>query len=495
MYNFTVLAALVLIVGVGIYRVVALTFRYGYDVATRNSWKYIGLVTLSTSIFISNIAGLGVQNVPFLLLGEYLVFLVIVNCSLILVTSCLYYKLRWRVSASFHSFESTSRGTGSDPVVGLSYNHPTTFQANPIASRTIVDALSEAYVLLDALDNFLECNKKALEWFAPMNDLKIGDPIAPILSRIDGFGPLAKGGFSSSGEWTITIKRRNERGVQSFRIRNSPIVGSHLQGALIMILDISDMVEMTRTLQIANEKLQDMNTVKDQVLGMLAHDLRSPLIAMRNLYNISNASSFVQSTSADARFLVELEYLNNKAALLVGNVFAYTSLKEYVAGYPCGPLSSDSVLATARKAILPSEIYHSATVEYDHCEDVLVVANQELLTLVLWNLVELIIELNPFGAKIAIRTDIDGQFLKISISGTGAISPGGKIQKTKFYGITDGTLPNEKSMVRTRVGLYVTKCFLTYMHSSLSVVDSRERMDVLSFVLPRYFRSQLTRRP
>jgi len=118
-----------------------------------------------------------------------------------------------------------------------------------------------------------------------------------------------------------------------------------------------------------------------------------------------------------------------------------------------------------------------------------------LLTLVLWNLVELIIELNPFGAKIAIRTDIDGQFLKISISGTGSISPGGKIQKTKFYGITDGTLPNEKSMVRTRVGLYVTKCFLTYMHSSLSVVDSRERMDVLSFVLPRYFRSQLTRRP
>jgi K+-sensing histidine kinase KdpD len=216
------------------------------------------------------------------------------------------------------------------------------------------------------------------------------EPLAAIFSRIQGFEDRLDHTFENVGAWSkasFTISNEEKR---LFRVEISPM-GEH---SAILVQDITDIVHFI-------EELENTNYLKDELMTKMAHDMRSPLIAMYNLQHLLRRIYTPANNEIDTKFFPELEHLLQRADLISQNFGALQRLTEV----KDDPVSLSSTLSSALALLEPTIKYRGISIQSD-IEDVLVISEQDLLVVVFRNLLSFFCEKLTPGSHVAIEQEI-----------------------------------------------------------------------------------------
>jgi len=241
-----------------------------------------------------------------------------------------------------------------------------------------------------------------------------------------------------------------------------------------------EIAEKAKLLQIQTEELGDLNVLKNQLFSVIAHDLKSPMYALRNLFrNIQQQDMPAQEIKSMIPDVVnDLNYTTS----LMDNLLQWA--KSQMQADAIKPVEVkifplvEEVIQMLRLQAEQKNISVSASIE----KSVTVFADSDMIHLVLRNLLSNAIKFTPVGGTVTIEANVAGDFTEVFIIDSGkGMEPADikKIRDSAFY-TTNGTA-NESG---TGLGLMLCKEFLSKNGGQLHIESEPGKGSIISFILP-----------
>ena len=239
--------------------------------------------------------------------------------------------------------------------------------------------------------------------------------------------------------------------------------------------------EKVGLLEIQANELAELNTLKTKLFSVIAHDLRSPMYALRNLFRNIHQKNVpakdVKTMIPDV--LMDLNYTIG----LMENLLQWS--KTQMQSSAANPEEIDvskmihDVLQLMRLQAEAKQIY----VETKNDFSVFAFADKEMINLVLRNLISNAIKFTPQQGTIEIGVNEAPNFIEVYVqdSGVGINKEAmEKINETSFY-TTKGT----SSESGTGLGLMLCKEFLSKNGGRMHIESVPGKGSIFSFTLPR----------
>lgn len=230
-----------------------------------------------------------------------------------------------------------------------------------------------------------------------------------------------------------------------------------------------------------NLMLGELNRTKEKLFSIIAHDMRSPLGSLRGSLDLLQQ----QMISA-----AEFEQI---AAILIQQVDDLQASQENLLQWSRSQLSGISVreqLVSLRKLIeektaslQPQAVKKDISIRIEIADQALVKADLDHCSLILRNLLTNAIKFSPVGGLIIVRSQIQHNFICISIADEGIGMSSAQIDLLNAGAVnvsTRGT-SNEKG---TGLGLLLCKEFLEKNGGHLQISPNHPKGSVVSFLLP-----------
>jgi two-component system sensor histidine kinase/response regulator len=229
------------------------------------------------------------------------------------------------------------------------------------------------------------------------------------------------------------------------------------------------------------KELTELNAVKNKLFGIISHDLKGPMYAVRNVFSDIHKKKM---TAVQLKKLIP-EVVNdlNYTVDLMDNLLQWAktqmhSQSVYAQHVDIGNLLNETVqlvrLQAERKKI---------TIDVHAHDNVFGVMDKEMVHLVLRNLLSNAIKFTPENGTISAGVNENGFSVEVFIqdSGGGISSEAlSKIRGNKFY-TTKGTA-NESG---TGLGLMLCKEYLLRNNSQLIIETDLGKGSIFSFTLPK----------
>lgn len=229
------------------------------------------------------------------------------------------------------------------------------------------------------------------------------------------------------------------------------------------------------------QELTELNALKNKLFGIISHDLKAPMYALRNFF------SEVQQNKIPARELRKM------IPSVVNDLTYTTSLMDNLLHWSKSQMNADAVypqkvdignmIAETTQLLNRQSSMKQIKIEADTTEGVFGFMDKDMLNLVLRNLVSNAIKFTPEKGKIKIGVHENCTIVEVYVQDSGAgISPEAlkKINGQSFYS-TKGTA-NESG---TGLGLKLCKEFMTRNGGQLYIESKPGKGSTFSFSLPK----------
>ena len=255
----------------------------------------------------------------------------------------------------------------------------------------------------------------------------------------------------------------------------------------------SELLELTRRLEAANERLQALNSEKDEFISIVAHDLRNPLNAILGLCQIAEVDpndEALKSIFRDIEDSGEIILSLTKALLDASQIEAFHGQIQLHA-FEINPLILKSC-ALYRKQAERKKI----VLEYDltSSEQLLVNSHKDWLAITISNLLSNAVKYTPQYGKVSVASRSDGDVLELSFSDNG---PGISFEDQekmfrKFMRLSAKPTGNE---VSTGLGLYVVRKMCDRLGIEIQVNSQLGEGTSITLRIPQSVRTTLTATP
>ena len=240
-------------------------------------------------------------------------------------------------------------------------------------------------------------------------------------------------------------------------------------------------LEKAKQLKAQKEELTELNTLKNKLFSVIAHDLKTPMYALRNLFRN------VQQQKLPA------EEVHAMIPDVVNDLNYTTSLMENLLLWAKTQMEADKVKPqTVDVSLLVNEVTQllrlqaeakQIYVEHKDLVPVLVSADKEMINLVLRNLLSNAIKFTPHKGRISLGVNELASFVEVYVKDTGTgitIEAMEKIKANNYY-TTVGTA----SESGTGLGLMLCKEFLAHHGGKMHIESEPGKGSTFSFTLPR----------
>jgi signal transduction histidine kinase len=373
-------------------------------------------------------------------------------------------------------------------VLGVAFLNTTLLGPSPIAAWIVLDSLGDGCIILDRKDRIVGFNHTAHSWFPQLGQSSIGASAYEVFSKIPEMASLAQTSFNCSGEWSIIPVPADHESERYLDVHIRPIQHGNVSGTSLLISDVTENHLMTSALQETNDRLIEMNRLKDMVISIMSHDVRSPLLALRELDKLVASGRFLNNPEKLASMREELDLLIDRADLLIRNLVSLSSQPEMGI-----EISREAVsVATLFKAVQIEAIRiarrKQIIFQTNLDEDVVVLGNEDLLTVVLRNLLDNALKFTPSGKTVVLSVLINAHTVEISVKDTGIGMPDWvKLEMSKMrWGVS---LPGTHGEKGSGIGLYTSMMFLSKLNSELKIESEPSIGTRVSFVLTRFQRN------
>ncbi|WNB17687.1 ATP-binding protein [Marivirga arenosa] len=260
--------------------------------------------------------------------------------------------------------------------------------------------------------------------------------------------------------------------VRSNRIRHRDNIllkekSQQLQETLVELNRNKDEVSHQRQLlQIKNKELTDLNKQKDDLIGIVAHDLKSPINQMTGLITLLSFKS-EKWDKEESDIFEKLEYSNAHLKELVERILDLESIQKKSLNYKIREVDISRVLKETvsefkEKAESKNITIDSSKINFGKN----VMVDSFFLKQVFENLISNALKFSPKGSKVSIGTETHHEFHHIYVKDEGpGISEKDKVKLfTKYMTLTAKPTGDETS---TGLGLSIVKKYVEEMNGSV----------------------------
>jgi signal transduction histidine kinase len=284
------------------------------------------------------------------------------------------------------------------------------FSIVPFARTIVLDTLQESILIANASGQIIDSNKQASKWFSKMGYSSIsGRGIAELLELWPQWHMLCKS--MEQGNVEIDIWLDGERRIYSVNVYPLHTQRKQRQGSISLIFDIT---EKERQL----EQIVQLNQLKDQLLTIVSHDIRSPLAMQFQLVELLEEDR--DGFGAEHREIIERlgDQTRNTLGMTTNLLEWFRIQREDMALRPQILELSEVVedcchllrIQSEGKQIIVNNRVASGTRVY---------ADREALGLIIRNLLSNAIKFTGLGGLIQVHAQISGDMVIVSVRDNG----------------------------------------------------------------------------
>lgn len=342
------------------------------------------------------------------------------------------------------------------------------FDIVPVARGKIIEALQEGILVLDTQNRVIDLNPEMKKIIGEQANNSIGKTPANLFPALHEFNNTVQDHENSS----IEIKLDNDR---FFLVTFTSLFENQTiySGKIMLFRDITERKQ--------NEhKLQELNKLKDRLFSIISHDLRSPLLSLRDILSMAN-----DGIVSDEEFKSVLPRLSKNLGYTSGLVdnllqWSMSQLEGTVinaSGFDIRDnviyiLSSFNQTALAKGVGLHNDI-HTPTMVY---------ADMDMIQSVLRNLVSNAIKFCRAGDQISVSAEIIKGIATIWITDTGVGIAAENIDK--LFGTNNYTTRGTTDEQGTGLGLLLCKDFIEKNGGKIGVESKLNAGSRFYFTLP-----------
>jgi signal transduction histidine kinase len=230
-----------------------------------------------------------------------------------------------------------------------------------------------------------------------------------------------------------------------------------------------------------SKKLEELNLVKNKVISVMSHDMRSPIASLEMILSMEEELS---DPDIFRVIIKELKPAVNSLSLLLENILGWA--KSQMQSTKEIELKPVNVFTTVEEVITlytPVASQKSVTLVSEVGADTWISANQSYLTLVLRNLISNAIKFSPAGESITIGTTQTKDFVSITVADRGigmTEKEVGKLFNVNSLYTSNGT-KNEKG---TGLGLIFVKESVELCGGKLTIKSEKDKGSQFSCHFP-----------
>ena len=172
-------------------------------------------------------------------------------------------------------------------------------------------------------------------------------------------------------------------------------------------------------LKAQNLQLQQLNATKDKFFGIIAHDIRSPIVALEGVGEQMTYYLEKQQPDKLARLASRVEKTAQQLGTLLDNLLNWALLQQGVIPYRPKPIQVKQVMAELLEIFQANAQAKNIQLESNIPEDLVAYADENTFQAILRNLVSNAIKFTPSGGKVAVTTEIKERKVFININDTG----------------------------------------------------------------------------
>lgn len=219
-------------------------------------------------------------------------------------------------------------------------------------------------------------------------------------------------------------------------------------------------------LQLKNKELSDINKQKDELIGIVAHDLKSPINQMSGLITILSFKS-ENWDKEEVEIFEKLENSNYHLKELVERILDLESIQKKSLNYKVSPI--DMAMVLDETAAEFKEKAKSKNISLDTSQimkEKTVMVDPFFLKQVFENLVSNALKFSPFGSHVSIGTETHNEHHHMFVADEGpGISEKDKVKLfTKYMTLSAQPTGDETS---TGLGLSIVKKYVEEMNGSV----------------------------
>lgn len=228
------------------------------------------------------------------------------------------------------------------------------------------------------------------------------------------------------------------------------------------------------------DKLNELNLIKDKLFSIIAHDLRSPMIAF---HNFTTLLSMGDINNEDEKMLVDNMRKIASTTLETLDVLLNWAKSQMNGINPNPQMISMYAIAEKQKRFFQANAEaKNITIENELTENDIAFADQNQIDTVLRNLVNNAIKFTPKNGKIIIKSHKTNEKLYIGVEDTGIGISEENIKKI-FNNINFSTRGTDKE-TGTGLGLLLCKEFVEVNKGLINIKSKAKEGTLITFSLP-----------
>ena len=195
----------------------------------------------------------------------------------------------------------------------------------PVARDRLIESMSEAVIVLDAMRRIVDLNPAAQRLIGPASVTAIGQPAAQVLYP---WGDLIEA-HHDLNDLNSEFSLNRPDGMHHFELHLTPLRDrrSQLAGRLVIVRDITERVETESELRQARETAEAASRAKSTFLANMSHELRTPLAVMIGYTEIVMEQIKMGKDISKVNDRLEKVRLSGRQLLiLIDNVLEYSRL-------------------------------------------------------------------------------------------------------------------------------------------------------------------------
>lgn len=347
------------------------------------------------------------------------------------------------------------------------------FSIVPIARNVVLDTLQESLLVANASGKIIDSNKQASNWFSEMGHTAIyGRNVEELLAPWPEWLVLCKS--MQQGRVEIAASLDGEKKIYSVNVYPLQILRKQGEGSISLIVDIT---EKERHL----EQIAQLNQLKDHLFTIVSHDIRSPLASQYQLIELLEEDR--DRFDADQREIIEMlgEQVRYTLGMTNNLLEWFRSQREDLALRPQVLELSEVVEDCCHVLHIQSEA-KQISLNHTIALGTRVVADREVLGLIIRNLVSNAIKFTGVGGSVQVHAQLSGDMMVISVQDDGV-----GMEEEQILQLFDEkqlrSLPGTLGEKGSGLGLLVSRRFVQLSGGSLWVESQAGQGSVFHFTM------------
>ncbi len=336
--------------------------------------------------------------------------------------------------------------------------------------KTIINCMANGVLVTNRNLEVVLHNPASMQMMEITGDMDSPVPIEDLIDDKDFIDSL-KDIQQTDASGLHTITREITRGQKVLRAISAPAFGpdNEVVGTVTVLEDIT--------------AFKQLDQMKSDFLNMVAHELRSPLVSIRQQNSVLLEGLAGPLQEKQQEFLEKgvkkidslLELIND--LLNIAKIEAGKAIQRQV------PLDVGEVIEETVSFMEPTAKEKGISLRYERKELKPILADPKRMEEVFTNLITNAINYSPDGGEVVVSAQALGEYLEIRISDTGIGIPPEELPKIfdKFYRVKH---PKTRQVMGTGLGLSIVKGIINAHRGTIDVESEPEKGTTFRILLP-----------